>query len=1317
MRVALIYDDRDRPETTGGYCLRACRELAHTIHARPDETGSLNPAEFDLFIRVDDGLEYQLPAMLRPLAWWAIDTHLNFDRCLAQARVADLIFAAQRPGTEAMRRAGIASAEWLPLACDPAVHRPHEVAKRFDVTFIGNLFPGPRAELIELMGRHFPSHYVGRAYFDDMALIYSESRTTFNRSIRDDLNMRVFEALACGSLLATNDLPPESGQSELFRDGSHLASYRDPEELLDKIRFYLTRPETRTKVERAGREEVVAKHTYRHRMECIFMAAERLPRKVASTPATSPPVLSEPPRGQPTYDPGYFEFARPELLALIPLTARDVVDIGCAAGRLGEALKARQSCRVVGVEQNPVAAVAARTRLDLVIEGDAEHLDWPFPPHSFDAVVCGDVLEHLREPLPVLRRIRGWLRADGLVVLSLPNVRNHTVVRGLLDGDWTYEPAGLLDHTHLRFFTRREIEKLLFRAGFEVPALIPVPGPGYPEWQAAGRPGEVAVGGLRVGPIDPAEALEFYTYQWLAAARPSNRLDVGLTSIVILTHNQLPLTRQCIDSIRLLTDEPYELVFVDNGSTDGTLEYLQALAVADDRVKVILNSDNRGFPAGCNQGIQISRGEQVLLLNNDTVVTTGWLARMLQALHSEASAGLVGPCSNRISGEQQIAVSYSQGDLGGLDGFAWRWGQTHNRVLEETDRLVGFCLLIKRAVIDVVGLLDERFGIGNFEDDDYCLRARRAGFRTVIARDSFVHHIGGTTFATIGVDYAQLLRQNAERFRAKWGDGVNGRQSTGSESGPAGKSVAVKPNADVPFTVRALDSGGLLLERARVLVSGCLIVRQNAGTIGACLESLRPWVDELVVVDTGSEDDTPRLAAELGARVFHFPWVDDFSAARNESVRHSRGRWIFWMDSDDTIPPECGRRLRELATGAAPDTLGFIVDVHCPGGPGHAEEVTVVTHVKLFRNRPDLRFEHRIHEQILPAIVRASGRVEHTGLYVVHSGYDHSPQGQVRKLERDLRILHAELREQPDHPFTLFNLGMTYTDARKYEKALGYLNRCLTHSGERDSHVRKAFAYVVSCHQSLDQHDRAMAACEEGIRRFPLDAELRFRRGILLHHQGKLREAIAAYHDVLDRREPPHFSSVVAGIQGHLARHNLALVYEEVGELTRAEEQWRLILAERSDYRPGWRWLGGLLLRQRNLDEATGMAVKLIGDERLRPEGLLLRGRIAATRGKMSAAREDWDLVVSAYPSDRDAVGEVSRLLFEQAGPAAARGALEALTRLVPEDASAHHNLGAAYLQADDPGRAVAACRESLRHRPNSPATLELLNLALAALG
>jgi GT2 family glycosyltransferase/2-polyprenyl-3-methyl-5-hydroxy-6-metoxy-1,4-benzoquinol methylase len=951
-RVALIFDSKARPETTGVYCRRALGSLVEVEHFLPTELGRVPRQGFDLYLNIDDGLRYAWPVDLHPCAWWAIDTHLDFAWCLEKARSFDFVFAAQRDGAEQLRQQGIASAVWLPLACDPELHGKHDVAKQFDVCFVGNVFPGPRADLVDRIQRHFPNTFVGQRYFEVMAQTYSASRIVFNRSIRNDVNMRVFEALASGSLLLTNDLT-ENGQAELFRDGLHLATYDDAEDLLDKVRFYLAREAVRERIATAGRQEVLARHTYRHRMETLLaevakgleargQAGEDCSRRLQ--PAVAPQasacgygVAQDPPPKTPSADVrmsladardrGYFEFARPEVLALIPESARRVLDVGCGAGRLGEALKRRQPVEVVGIEFVEEAARAARERLDQVLVGDMEELEIHFASGSFDAVVCADVLEHLRDPGRFLRRARDWLTPDGRLIASIPNVRHHSVVRGLLEGNWTYEPAGLLDRDHLRFFTRREIEKMFYRAGFTISELAMVAGPGYDEWVQRSKPGEVKVGRLHIGGMAPDEAQEFHVYQYLVNATPAPSADHGLTSIVIVTYNELAYTRQCVDSIRQYTDEPYELIFVDNASTDGTVEYLRSLPEG----KIITNAANRGFPAAANQGIQAAAGKQIVLLNNDTILTTGWLGRLLRALHSDARIGLVGPCSNCVSGEQQVPVRYEE--IAGLDGFAWDWGKTQDRVLVDTDRLVSFCLLIRQEVIDKIGLLDERFGMGCFEDDDYCLRAVQAGFRAVIARDAFVHHFGGRTFVGSGVDFDGLMEKNRRLFQEKWR----------APAAPISNGVSEPPTSDQPpgagreYAVRPDAGGGLRLSRAVPQLSLCMIVRNNAGTIGPCLESIRRWVDEMIVVDTGSTDATPEIAAQLGARVSHFPWCDSFSAARNESLRHARGRWIFWMDSDDTIDAENGQKLRELAyRDADPSILGYVMQVHChgPGGRG-----------------------------------------------------------------------------------------------------------------------------------------------------------------------------------------------------------------------------------------------------------------------------------------------------------------------------------------------------------------------------------------------
>lgn len=1301
-RVALIFDHRVRPETTGVYVRRALGQLVEIEHVLPDELGRLPGKAFDLYLIVDDGLDYVLPVDLHPSAYWAIDTHLEFDRCLTRSRTVDMVFAAQRDGAERLRRAGL-HADWLPLACDPEIHCKHEVPKQHDFAFVGNVFPGPRSELLYLLRHRFPVSYVGNRYFEELAETYSAARLAFNRSLRNDVNMRVFEATACGTMLLTNNLP-DNGQDELFRPGVHLETYRDADELLDKALYYLKHEETRERIAAAGMSEAQTRHTYGHRMESLLASVGNTLAHRTFAPATqlSPKKVS--------LDPSYFAHARLELLELIPNTAKRVLDVGCGAGRLGEALKSRQEVEVVGIELNEIAAHLAETRLDRVLVGDAERVETDWPASHFDAIVFGDILEHLREPQQFLRRAQSWLHPNGTLIASIPNVRNHTVVNALLEGNWTYESAGLLDRDHVRFFTRREIEKLFFRAGLAIEQLSIVPGPGYEAWHDKGRLGSVRVGRLHIGGLTPEQAEEFYAYQYLVKAVPTVSHDFGLTSIIILTHNQLPYTRECLDSIRLRTDDRFELIVVDNASTDGTVEYLRSLP----DITLVENASNRGFAAACNQGLAIAQGRQILLLNNDTVVTTGWLKRLLDVLRRDSTIGLVGPCSNHAGSQQQIDVSYD--DQASLDGFAWDWGKAHEGLVEDTDRLIGFCLLIRRKVVEEIGVLDEQFGIGCYEDDDYCLRAIRAGWRAVIARDAFVHHYGSRTFIHSGIDHAAVMRKNEEKFRAKWAAKTTESAVPNSSALVPATQASVSPPQ---YLIESSPGGGLLLSHKQIRLSLCMIVRDNAHTIRPCLESIRPWVDEMVVVDTGSVDETPRIVQEYGARLFHFPWCDDFAAARNESLKHARGEWLFWMDSDDTIEADCGRQLRVLAHGQHdPSVLGYVVQVHCPGaGEDGAFDVTAVDHVKLIRNRPDIRFDGRIHEQLLPAIRRADGEVAWTDLYVVHSGSDHSTAGRDRKIERDLRLLRLELAERPEHTFTLFNLGMTCADCDRFDEAVEYLKRSIRASGPGESHLRKAYALLAYAQMQLERRDEADATLKEGRQLFPDDAELLFRQGVLLHEMGRLEEAARAYEAVLRNTESRHFSSLDRGITGFKARQNLAIVLAEMGRIADAETQWRLIVTEVPSYRPGWRGLGDVLIHQGDRDQALEVVERLSSEPDLEAEAWLLAGRIANADQDLDGARRAFESALTIRPSDTEIHHALCQLLFDSGDlPAAERGLLE-LARINPDDASTHHNLGSLYLRQKRYPEAVDAYRTSLMHRAKSAPTQLQLGYALKESG
>lgn len=463
---------------------------------------------------------------------------------------------------------------------------------------------------------------------------------------------------------------------------------------------------------------------------------------------------------------GYYDQARPEVLALVPLTAKRILDVGCGAGALGAALKARQECYVVGIEHNGNAAEASRDVLDYVLCAPAEtaYLPQDIIGGRFNCIVFADILEHLAEPGDLLAYARQyWLEENGVVVLSVPNTRHWSILEGLVNGDFNYTDAGLLDRTHLRFFTRRELQKLLWRAGFEQ---VKLEATCYGKAPPVGH--IVQEGRFCFVARDARESSEFYAYQFLATAKKREVRDHGTTSIIIPVCNQLPYTQQCLASLAETTDmHNVEVIVVDNGSTDGTAEWLEQWwkDCTDGKRQRLTFSVNRGFAAACNHGLKIASGANIILLNNDVILCTGWLERLLDCLHCAPEVGLAGPVSNNVSGEQQVPVPYNT--LAEVEGFGWDWGMAHQGERVRLDRLVGFCLAIKREVVEKVGALDEQFGLGTFEDDDYCLRVRQAGYVNMVARDCFIHHFGSRTFIGEGLDMMAMQAVNQKLFEAK----------------------------------------------------------------------------------------------------------------------------------------------------------------------------------------------------------------------------------------------------------------------------------------------------------------------------------------------------------------------------------------------------------------------------------------------------------------------------------------------------------------------------------------------------------------------
>ena len=240
-------------------------------------------------------------------------------------------------------------------------------------------------------------------------------------------------------------------------------------------------------------------------------------------------------------------------------------------------------------------------------------------------------------------------------------------------------------------------------------------------------------------------------------------------SIIVVTHNSVEFVGPCLESIAKETSYPnYEVIVVDNASTDGTLEAIRAHTQAGDpRFQLHALPANFGFAAANNAGAQAAQGDYLVLLNSDTIVTSGWLGRLLRHLQRDPGIGLVCPVTNFAGNAAMIDFAYVSAEE--MQSFAQDLARNQEGRCLELDVAPLFCALMRRALWQELGGLDQRYEIGMFEDDDFSLKVRRRGLRVAAAEDCFVHHFGQGSFGKLPRQtYEEIFRDNRRRFEEKW---------------------------------------------------------------------------------------------------------------------------------------------------------------------------------------------------------------------------------------------------------------------------------------------------------------------------------------------------------------------------------------------------------------------------------------------------------------------------------------------------------------------------------------------------------------------
>ncbi len=624
--------------------------------------------------------------------------------------------------------------------------------------------------------------------------------------------------------------------------------------------------------------------------------------------------------------------------------------------------------------------------------------------------------------------------------------------------------------------------------------------------------------------------------------------------------------QNCLDSLARCGDLLHEIIVVDDASPDGAA----AVAGGYDSVKLLINDTNGGFAKACNRGYEASTGEVVLFLNSDTVVARAALLRLVESLISSPNIAAAGPLSNNAGYHQRTGISYTSEET--IDLFAQDFAA---RDVDDQDvaLLVGFCLAARRTALEHVkedgAVFDERFGQGLFEDNDLCYRLIRAGFRLRLSNRSFVHHGGSQSLARMNINPQVLLTQNMHKFHDKWREDI---ECGFASHLPGQKAEQIQFNFEKdPDAIRKRIRR--LASKARVSLT--MIVRDEERVLGDCLASARDAFWQRVVVDTGSKDGTVNLARSYGCEVYESPWQDSFSQARNVALSYATGDWVFWMDADDVLPLTSAEAILNEVLNAPREVVGFVIPVQFVG-----EDRTRVDHVKVFRNIRTLQWEHRIHEQILPSL-SPHGLVARIDAVVMHANYDNTPEGQRKKRKRDWRLLLLDLKEHPNHPFVLFNLGMTAHFTGRHRRAVTWLRQGLNACAGAETHIRKAYALLASSLRELGETDAALAACFEGLlvvrlggfpagldrgaRSFamqpiepagePIDPELHYLAAELLAKSARYAESKQQFL-LIPEGIDGHYSSVDLNIIGAKRLHRLGEVCLAMREREEAGDWW-----------------------------------------------------------------------------------------------------------------------------------------------------------------
>jgi glycosyltransferase involved in cell wall biosynthesis len=414
-------------------------------------------------------------------------------------------------------------------------------------------------------------------------------------------------------------------------------------------------------------------------------------------------------------------------------------------------------------------------------------------------------------------------------------------------------------------------------------------------------------------------------------------------------------------------------------------------------------------------------------------------------------------------------------------------------------------------------------------------------------------------------------------------------------------------------------------------VSLCMIVRDEEHNLAQCLAPIADLFDEIVIVDTGSQDNTKQIARQFTPHVHDFAWCDDFSAARNESLRHATGDWIFWLDADDRVRPEQAARLRTLLDEELPDQpCVFVMDTVLVSADAN-EETALVTHPRLFRRSAELRWEGRVHEQLKPDFVVLGYEPVFTDVQIEHVGYLNAALRE-RKSRRKMRLLRMDYAVDPNNPSTLLHLGMTLNKTNAQE-ARRHLLRLLEMNLGQVTFLRRVYFTLAELSLMEGKPGEAAEFTQRGLALFPDDEHLLFAEASAWYALEDYAAVVSVLEQIIHNPPPRHMLfGAIGNIRSKLAPRMLGSVQRMQKAYGAAEATLLALVRQFPTDNLSWYNLGLVYLDQVQLQNFASIVRQLLALPGGSIEGGLLTALWYLRHGDPSVAGPMIDQVIAEAP-------------------------------------------------------------------------------------